>query len=211
MEIKTIVNGKLATNSYLIYCKATRQAAVIDPAEGVSQIMTEVNKLGLNLGLIINTHGHADHISGNKKLVEEYGCQIAISSQDAPMLTEIDDNFAIYLGLDGQQPEPDRLLAEGDIIQIGEIKLSVIATPGHTEGGIALYDNDQGVLFSGDTLFKKSMGRVDLPGGNLDKIRASLKKLCRLPGKTIVYPGHGPSTTIDYEKEQNPYCQHGGL
>lgn len=205
--IKCLRTGKLATNTYLVICPQTNICAIIDPGGNHTKILETITTLGCQVTLIINTHGHADHIAANKALVAALNCKLAIHQADARMLTATDDIVAQYLGLTGEQPQADHLLKDGDELHIGAMTFQVIHTPGHTPGGISLYNADTKVLFSGDTLFKRSMGRYDLPGGNLQDLKRSLQKLCLLPEDVVVYPGHGPLTTIKNEREDNPYCQ----
>lgn len=212
MLVKAIPNGKLATNTYLIICEDSLKAAIIDPADGIKVLLSAIDNIDIDfkIEMIINTHGHSDHIAGNKIISNRYNCDIAIGEKDAIMLQDTDELLAQYLGMDKEQPSATILLKDNDKIKIGEIELTVIETPGHTEGGISLYCESEGLLFSGDTLFRRSIGRVDLPGGDLPKILNSLQKLMKLPNDTFVYPGHSKTTRIGFEKENNPYCQKSG-
>lgn len=207
LNIETIINGKLATNTYLLWCERTKQGLIIDPAENVQEILGRITHSQVSVKYIINTHGHADHIAGNKEIANTLNIPIGIGVEDADMLHDTNDNFAQYLGIRGEQPAASLILADHDKLVMGDYEFLIIKTPGHTPGGISLYCEIAQVLFCGDTLFRRSMGRVDLPGGSMEQILYSLAKLCQLPEDTVVYPGHGRSTTIAFEKENNPYCQ----
>ncbi|MCK5349187.1 MAG: MBL fold metallo-hydrolase, partial [Desulfobacula sp.] len=154
----------------------------------------------------INTHGHFDHVSANKRMKEATGAEIAIHPEDEPMLHELSQS-ALMFGLSSENSPPaDILLEDGDEVTFGEITLQVIHTPGHSKGGISLYT--KGHLFSGDTLFSGSIGRTDLPGGDYDTLISNIReKLLIFDEDTIVYTGHGPETTIGNEKRMNPFLR----
>ncbi|MFP4456238.1 MAG: MBL fold metallo-hydrolase [Clostridia bacterium] len=206
MKIKKIKNGKLSTNSYLVY-NEDLEALIIDPADDTEKIINTIDELNLKLKYIVNTHGHSDHVAGNKDLADKYNCEIIISKKDAAMLERPSDNLSLYLGIKGEQPSPDRLVEENDVIKLGDIKLVVIETPGHTKGSVSLFEQTRDVLFSGDTLFHRSVGRTDLPGGSIPDLLNSLKKLFNLPGRVTVYPGHSETTKIEFERENNPFAK----
>jgi glyoxylase-like metal-dependent hydrolase (beta-lactamase superfamily II) len=206
MIIKKIVNGKLSTNTYLIY-DDEKNAAIIDPAEDTERMISEIKDLGLNLKYIINTHCHPDHISGNKKIYEEFSCELLAHKKEEHMLDDSTSHLAKYLGIEKDQPKIDKYIKDGDIIQVGSIQLRVIETPGHTEGSVSLHDENKKVLFSGDTLFHRSVGRTDLPGGDVYVLLESLAKLLNLPEDVRVLPGHSGETTIAFEKENNPFAK----
>lgn len=204
MEYKTLPVGSMGTNCYLAWCPDTKEALVIDPGFEPQKILREIESLGLKVKYIINTHGHMDHIGGNQELHLALKAPIAISGEDAGMLTDPSLNLSGMVGNPISSPAPQHLLAEGDSIDFGDCSLQVLATPGHTPGGISLYGH--GVLFSGDTLFKLSIGRGDLPGGNHNQLIASIKtKLLPLPGETKVLPGHGPDSSLAQEAVSNPW------
>lgn len=203
MRIEMLKGGKLATNCYLVQCEETSEIAVVDPIPDIEMILSKAEEMKGRITKIVNTHGHADHIAGNKGLKEATGCLIMVHQADAHRLTDTHDIVSQYLGLVGEQPHPDVLLEEGQHIQIGLLQLRVLHTPGHTPGSICLLG--EGVLFSGDTLFQGSIGRYDLPGGDFDALKNSLKRLCELAPETQVLPGHGPATGIAKERKENPY------
>lgn len=206
MKIIIMPLGPLATNCYLVYDEETLDAMIIDPAAEGPRIMREVEKRGLKVKYIVNTHGHGDHIGANRHVKEAVGAQLLIHAADAPMLTDARQNMSAYIGQSISKPAPDRLLQDGDILAVGNLEFKVLHTPGHTPGGISLAGH--GVCFSGDTLFQYSIGRTDFPGGSYQQIINSIKtKLLPLDDKTIVYPGHGPESTIGMERTGNPFLE----
>ncbi|MCE5284920.1 MAG: MBL fold metallo-hydrolase [Pelosinus sp.] len=206
MQIITLQVGPIGTNCYIVYSEHTRQAAVIDPGGNAEDILAELKEQQLTVLAIINTHGHADHIMANTKLREVTQAPLYIHSADAPMLLSARLNLSQFLGMEFTCEPADQLLSEGDKITIGEFVLTVVHTPGHTPGGISLL-TDQ-IVFSGDTLFAESVGRTDFPGGSQSQIVESVKnKLLILDDAVKVLPGHGPGTTIGWERTHNPYIQ----
>ena len=206
MFLKRLEVGALETNCYLIACKKTKKAAVIDPGEGeeVDLILNLLQKNNFDLKYIINTHGHIDHIAGNNLLKAETEALLLIHRLDADMLVNANKNFSSFMGKEICSPPADKFLEEGDEISLGALKLIVIHTPGHTPGGISLVLND--FIFTGDTLFAGGIGRTDLPGGSYQDLQKSIKeKLLVLGDDKIIYPGHGPDSTIGEERRTNPY------
>jgi len=207
MIVKKLVVGPLQTNCYVIGCEDTLRGAIIDPGGSPEVILGQVERLGLDLVAVINTHGHVDHILANRKIVEATGAPLMLHPLDAPMLTNPMKGFAFLLGRMKPSPPPDRLLEDRDEVEVGQIRLKVLHTPGHSPGSISLLADGQGMVFSGDVLFRMSIGRADLPGGNFETLMRSIKEvLFALPDDTIVYPGHGPETTIGFEKRSNPWA-----
>jgi len=193
-------------NCFILGCESTKEAVVIDPGDDADRILMELAKSELKVKYLINTHGHFDHVSANKRMKEATGAQIAIHPEDEPMFNELSRSAQMF-GLSSENSPPaDILLNDGDEITFGEITLQVIHTPGHSKGGISLYT--KGHLFSGDTLFAGSIGRTDLAGGDYDTLISSIKeKLLVFDEDTIVYTGHGPETTIGNEKRMNPFLR----
>ena len=193
-------------NCFIVGCEQTRSAAVIDPGDETDRILQELTASRLNPEYIINTHGHFDHVGGNRRLKAATGADLIIHELDAPMLSSLAASAAAW-GLSAEDsPPPDRTVGEGDTISFGTITFEVIHTPGHTPGGISLHSGD--LVFVGDTLFSGSIGRTDFPGGSYDTLIASIQnKLFTLGDKVRVYCGHGPETTIGREKQQrvNPF------
>lgn len=196
--------GYMDNNCYFIGCEETGEAAVIDPgAEGI-RILAKIEELKLKCRYIILTHGHSDHIGAIGEVIEATKAELIIHAEDAAMLTSADENLSVMIGKAFTCKSPDRLLSDGDIVQVGNEKLKIIHTPGHTLGGICVLAGEK--LITGDTLFAGAIGRWDLPGGNHNQLIASIKKkLLILPPETKVYPGHGPSSSIGEELRSNPF------
>ena len=205
MKIKLLKTGPIITNTYLIWDESSKRAAIIDPAGEVERIIDIVEQKHLKVIYIINTHGHYDHILINKKLQNRFKAQILIHKEDEALLSSSLKSLAKNSGLKLEKTKPSKTLTEGDMIQVGKIKLKVIHTPGHSKGSICLYEQNEKILFSGDTLFYEGYGRTDLAGGEPFKMRESLRKISELPVETKVYPGHGPFTTIGRERRNNIY------
>jgi len=188
------------TNCYVFGSKKTKEAVVIDPGADPEKIKTLIKKEGLKPKCIINTHGHIDHIGANHEL----NLPVYIHEKDANFLTNPLLSLAAFYGKLKSSPKASRILKDNDEIEISDISLRVIHTPGHTPGGISLYYD--GIVFTGDTLFAQSIGRTDLPYGSQKDITNSIKeKLFNLADSTIVYPGHGGETSIGIEKRTNPW------
>ncbi|HHT9120564.1 MAG TPA: MBL fold metallo-hydrolase [Candidatus Hypogeohydataceae bacterium YC41] len=215
MKIETLIVGPLDVNCYILSDESD-EAIVIDPGGDANKIIRFIEKHNLLPRYLINTHGHGDHIGGSKVLKEHFPeMKICIHKKEEEMLTNPFKNLSALGGFESKDfivksPPADMVLEEGDKITLGKIELEVLHTPGHTPGGICLLsrskDNQPDILFSGDSLFQGSIGRTDFPGGDHKALIKSLKeKILTLKEDTIVYPGHGPSTTISYEKRNNPY------
>jgi hydroxyacylglutathione hydrolase len=202
--VQQLTVGPIQTNCYIIGDEASGVGAVIDPGGEADRILEEVETMGLQIAYVINTHAHFDHTLGNNEVIAATGAKLALHRADAPLLAQ--GGWASMFGLFGiSSPKPDLLLEDGETVELGDVKLQVIHTPGHTPGGISLYEASSGVLFCGDSLFCGGIGRTDLPGGDYDTLMRSLQKLLALPDETVVYPGHGNSTTIENEKMNNPF------
>lgn len=206
MRVYSLEVGSLGTNCYIVSCEETLQAAVIDPGGNSAEILALINAENLAVSAIINTHGHADHIAANGTVQQATGAQIMIHRADADMLTSPQRNLSAFIGEPVVLQPADRLLEDGDVIEIGNFAFHVLHTPGHTPGGICLLE--QSTLFSGDTLFAESIGRSDFPGGSYSQlVRSVQEKLLVLPDNVQVYPGHGPATNIGWERKMNPFIQ----
>lgn len=206
MEFKRLPLGIYQANCYILYDENTKEASVIDPGGDFPEIKSFIEANGLKVKYIIITHGHGDHIGALRELKAYTGAAVCIHREDNEMLKNSRMNLTAEMGYQAVEMSADRLLEDGDIMELGGTKLNVIHTPGHSRGGICIYCD--GKLFSGDTLFACSIGRTDLPGGSMDEIIASIKdKLLTLPEDTAVYPGHGTSSTILIEKKRNPFLK----
>lgn len=205
MLLETIEIPGFYTNCYLVGCEATGEAAVIDPGGEAGRILRAIKQKRLKVRYIINTHGHIDHIAANGPVKESTGASILIHAADAPYLVDGRKNLCFYLPeAPGTLPPADRTLHEGDLITVGSIGLLVIHTPGHTPGGICL--KADGIIFTGDTLFAGSIGRTDLPGGSYEQLLRSIQeKLLVYPDQTVIYPGHGPRSSLGIERVTNPF------
>lgn len=205
MIIESLVVGPIMANCFILGCERTRKAAVIDPGAESAKILMKLATLQLSVECILNTHGHFDHVGANKKIREATNAPLMIHAADRPMLSFLRQTAAQF-GLSAEDsPQPDKLLQDGDILSVGDIRLQVIHTPGHTPGGVSFYTPD--VVFVGDTLFAGSIGRTDFPGGDYDTlIRSIQKRLFPLGDHVTVYCGHGPETTIGRERRFNPFA-----
>jgi len=201
--VEKLVVGPFASNCYIVGSKSNKEGMIIDPGDEAKQILKRVKQLELDIKLIVLTHGHIDHTGALKEVKEVTGAEVVIHADDAKSLKErsLSNLFGLLYPI---PPPPDRLLKGGDSIDIGDLHFLVLHTPGHTPGGVCLLG--QGVVFSGDTLFNYGVGRTDLPGGSYSQLMNSIQtKLMTLPDNTVVYPGHGPDTTIGAERRDNPF------
>ena len=209
MILKRLVVGPFASNCYIVGSELTKEGVIIDPGDEAGQILKGIKDSQIDIKLILLTHGHIDHIGAVNEVKEATGAEVAIHTDDAKSISGQEGRLISMLvsGLSyPAPPSPDRLLKDGDSIDLGNLHFLVLHTPGHTPGGICLLGN--GVMFTGDTLFKYGVGRTDLPGGSYSQLMNSLHtKLMVLPDETIVYPGHGPETTIGAERRSNPYLR----
>lgn len=204
MIVKPIVVGPLQVNCYLLICEETGSAAVIDPGDDAEAILQVVRDAGCRVELIINTHGHFDHIGANAAIKEATGADLLIHADDVQLLRQARMHASVYgLGV-VESPMPDRLLVEGESLQVGNLRIEILHVPGHSPGSVCLKVEDR--LIVGDVLFAESIGRTDLAGGNHQQLIQGIRnKLLVMPDTTIVHPGHGPDTTIGHEKAANPF------
>jgi len=202
LEILSI--GELATNCYILGDEKTNHGVVIDPGGDFEIIEARLKKLNLEVKYIILTHGHVDHIGALSQLKKATKAEILIHSKDSAMLYDPNQNLSIFSGDKIIGSKADRLLEEGHIIQCGEIKLEVLHTPGHTPGGISLLTDK--MIFTGDALFCGSIGRTDFPDSSYQELISTIKdKLLSKDDDFVIYPGHGPSSTIGEERRSNPF------
>lgn len=211
IKVKTFIFNPLQENTYLVINETYNQCMVIDAGclfdAEKEKLAKYIKSNCLQLTYVVNTHLHLDHCFGNGFLYETFGVKPMAHPDDEYQLRYMKAHAGVFGVPFNEEPQPlGGYLNEGDIIPLGNEKFEIIHTPGHSEGGIMLYNAAQGILFSGDSLFKMSIGRTDLPGGNYATLINSLtKKVMTLPDATVVYPGHGPSTTIEHEKMYNAY------
>ena len=210
MKIDRLVLGAYQTNCYILRSSAAAKAClIVDTGLQDGELIDFLRRHKLNPTAVVLTHGHADHITGIPALRENYpDIKVYIHKLDAQMLTNQQHNLSALAGVQFSTDPADLTLEDGDVIEQAGINLKVFHTPGHTPGGICLYSKDEQIVFSGDTLFAGSVGRTDFPGGDMAQLIKGIRaKLCILPDETVVYPGHGPATTIAEEKAHNQYLQ----
>jgi glyoxylase-like metal-dependent hydrolase (beta-lactamase superfamily II) len=199
MKIQTFTVGMLSTNCYVAICQETKNAVLIDPGFDSSSeaglVFRFVDEASLKVNFIINTHGHPDHIAGNNISKKKHSVPICIHEYDAGATDDVNEKTL----------PANVLLKDGNQIRFGDATLKIMHTPGHTPGSICLLDEK--LVFTGDTLFAGGIGRTDLTGGSYRDMKLSLEKLLRLPDGLVVYPGHGPSTTIGTERRVNPFLR----
>jgi len=204
MKIYKFTLGNFSVNNYLVHAADSDQAILFDAGEDPDPILKKIAELGLKLEYLVNTHGHADHIAGNEKIIKETGAKLLIHKLDQPYLSDPYLNLSGYFGAEIISPAASRLLQDGDVISLGEVEFLVLHTPGHTPGHISLqYENH---AFVGDVIFQGSIGRTDFPQSSSQQLIQSIRqRIYSLPDSTILYPGHGPDTTVQAEKESNPF------
>lgn len=203
LDIECLVGGPLGNNTYILKQQDNDQVVVVDPADA-EQILAYLNSTRDSVALILLTHGHFDHIRGLDRLRKETKAPVAIMTSDADMLIDPEKNLSMIIEQRAIQTDPaDRLLTDGESIDVADMNIQVISTPGHTKGGACFLCEH--VLISGDTLFHHGSGRTDLPEGSSDELRASFQKLFSLTDDYKVFPGHGSSTTLNQERRNNPF------
>ncbi len=204
MQILKFTVGNFAVNNYLIYPETSNKAMLIDAGENPDPILSKINSLNLELVYLVNTHGHGDHIAGNQRILEETGAKLLIHEKDAPFLGDPNLNLSAFLGFQLISPHPDQLLSENDVIELGDLALRVIHTPGHSPGHISLICDKH--AFVGDVIFQGSIGRTDFPASSHQELIESIRsKIYTLSENTQLYPGHGPNTSVKAEKYSNPF------
>lgn len=211
LQIKTFTFNPYQENTYLLY-NEKGDALIIDPGmyfpEEQDEFVDFIESNNLKSQLLLNTHCHVDHVLGNRFVFDQYGLMPQFHEAEIPLLVEV-QNYAPQMGFNYEvSPIPEKFLKESDKVFLGEDELSLILAPGHSPGHLCFYCKSQAFVIGGDVLFKNSIGRTDLPGGNHEQLLQSIaKKLYLLPDETWVYPGHGPETQIGIEKQTNPFIK----
>jgi hydroxyacylglutathione hydrolase len=207
LQIQTIVSMPFSENTYVVWADGRTDGLVIDPGTEPDAILDFLADQGLTPAAILNTHGHADHIAGNADLKAAFpAAPLVIGVTDAPLLTDPERNVSRSYGFDLVSPPADQTVREGDTLSFAGIDLEIFDVPGHSPGHVVFLARDAGVVFGGDVLFRGSIGRTDFPGGSFETLAEGIRtKLYVLPAATVVYPGHGPVTTIGQEKKYNPF------
>jgi glyoxylase-like metal-dependent hydrolase (beta-lactamase superfamily II) len=206
LMVRGIVVGVFQENCWVVGNRRTGEAICIDPGDQPEEILALARDMGLTIKLIANSHAHIDHILGVHGIHNATGAKFLLHHQDLDLLRDGFKMSAMRFGLDPTQapPDPDQFVDDGDIVEVAGLQLKAITTPGHTPGSVSYYVD--GLLFSGDTLFRGSIGRTDLPGGSFEEeMRSICDRLLTLPDDTIVLPGHMDETSIQFEKRHNPF------
>lgn len=201
MKIETFIVGQLQNNCYILYDEMTKEGFVVDPADEPDRIQDFLKEECLSMKYIVCTHAHFDHIGALMEIKEFTGAPIAIHKNDLPIYAVAEQHAAMWGFQIDPLPEPELFVYEGYSLSAGSVKFQVMHTPGHSPGGICLYG--EGILISGDTVFAGSVGRTDLPGGNIGELKKSFSRIMNLPPATKILPGHGPSSTIEKELRMN--------
>ena len=212
MILEMLTVGPFQENCYVIGDQESGIGALIDPGDEAARIAMAVEETGLDIKSIIVTHAHIDHVGAVAALTDEYACPVLMHAESEPLLEGLPTQ-AMMMGLRfGKVPRVDGYVEDEDILEVGDLRLRSLYTPGHAPGHLAFYLEDEGLVLSGDALFAGSVGRVDLPGGSMEVLMQSIEdRLLTLPDETVVYSGHGPRTTIGNERTSNPFLQGGML
>jgi glyoxylase-like metal-dependent hydrolase (beta-lactamase superfamily II) len=206
MNIERLVTGPVSVNTYVLWTREDGDCIVIDPGGYTPALAAFLKQHRLRPAYILLTHGHFDHIGGVYRLKELFGATVMIHADDAVMLTSAKENLSGLAGVSIVMPPADQTLTDGAVVEADGVRLTVMHTPGHSPGGVCLVG--EGVVFSGDTLFWESVGRTDFPSSRPEALTKSLQeKVMALPDDTVVYPGHGPETTIGHERRNNPFLK----
>ena len=211
MKLEMLTVSPFQENCYIIGDEESGVGAVVDPGDEAARIALAVEQTDLDVASIIITHAHIDHVGAVAALVDEYACPVLMHAEAEPMLAQLPTQ-AMMMGLKfGKVPAVDHYIGDEEVLEVGDLKLRALYTPGHAPGHLAFYIEDEGLVLSGDALFAGSVGRADLPGGSMKVLMRSIEeRLLTLPDETRVFPGHGPQTEIGNERTSNPFLQ-GGL
>ncbi|MEE8392013.1 MAG: MBL fold metallo-hydrolase [Anaerolineae bacterium] len=205
MLLHSIAVGITQTNCYIVGCEETREGVVIDPGGHPSRILKSIEESGLTIRYVLNTHCHFDHMGANAEIVAATGAPLALHPAELPMLQARGgaDLFGVPVNA---SPMPDLELEPDQVLKVGALRFQVLHTPGHSPGSLTFYLEKEKVAFDGDVLFAMGVGRTDLPGGDWDTLARSIRDaLFTMPDETVLYPGHGPKTTVGQEKQSNPW------
>ncbi len=207
MILRTVPVGITLTNCYVVGCEETQEGVIIDPGGDPDRILQAVEEAGLTVRYVLNTHCHFDHMAANAEVVEATGALLALHPLERPILEA--RGGASWFGVSVREsPPPDLELDDGQVLEVGTLRFQVLHTPGHSPGGLTFYLEKEGMAFDGDVLFAMGVGRTDLPGGDWDTLMRSIREvLFGLPDETVLYPGHGPQTTVGQEKRRNPWVR----
>ena len=208
MKIYHAPVGMLQTNCYFAVNEELKEGVIFDPGGDAATIASMVKQADAKVVAICITHGHSDHIGALAKVRKETGAPVYIGEADADRLLNPQSNLSFFVGEDVKNEPADYLVKDGEVLNLGGMEFKCLATPGHTQGGICYYNAENQVAFVGDTIFCESIGRTDLPGGSYKDILTSIKtKLLTLPDDVALLPGHGPHTSVKWEKLRNPFLQ----
>lgn len=209
MELITLITGPIEVNTYIAFGKNEGECFIVDPSD-TGMVVEALEKHALRPTHILLTHGHFDHILSVAELQEKYGAQVCIHEADAASLSSNQASLSMMVGFGVKQCTPDVLLKGGETLSCAGFPIQVLHTPGHSKGSACYVLEEERAIFSGDTLFRLSVGRTDLPGGDADELYSSIAYcLFRLKGEYDVYPGHMGKTTLEYERQRNPFVNHG--
>ena len=203
IEVVKFLSNPMGENAYIFFLEGEKRAVAVDPSYNAQAMLNYLKEEETQLEAILLTHGHFDHIAGVDVLREATGAPVYIHEADAQMLEDPEKNLSVITHQLFTIKPADRLLKGQEVLELAGMQVQVLHTPGHTQGGVCYLAED--VLFSGDTLFSMSIGRTDLPCSNEEQMKASLAKLCALEREYVVYPGHGQSTSLGFEVQNNPY------
>lgn len=210
MILQGLTVGPFQENCYIVGDEASGEGALIDPGDEATRIALAVEQTEVEIGSIILTHSHIDHVGAVADLADEYACPVLLHAEAEQMLQNVQQQ-AVMMGVKfGRVPEVDRYIGTEETLQVGGVRLRSLYTPGHAPGHLAFYIEEEGVVISGDAVFAGSIGRTDLPGGSMEVLMASIRdQILTLPDETRLYPGHGPETTVGNERATNPFLQGG--
>lgn len=205
MRMARLMVGAIATNCYIVSDENTKKAFIVDPGGSPEKIKNKVAEAALTVEAILLTHGHFDHVMAVDELRDYYGVKVYLGEAEREVIADPQLNVSAMFGTP-MATTADVFVRDGEVLQIAGFQIQVLATPGHTKGGVCYYLKEQGVAFSGDTIFQCSVGRTDFPGGSQGELSCSIReKLFVLPEDTQLFPGHGDSTVVSYEKKCNPF------